>query len=214
MSNTKFIEKIVDNYVHEFGKKPRDYTSPLEKGDHPEIDTSEFLESNDIHRFQSLIGSAQWAIALRCFDIMPAVMTLSSFRAAPWKVHLQRACRIIAYLNKMKHGMIWYQTSLPNYSDVPEGGINWDSSIYCDAKELIPDNAPKPLGKEVITTTYQDANLYHNLLDGRSVTGIIHFLNTTPIDWFSKKQGTVKTSAFGSEFVSAWTATEQVMDLW
>ena len=79
----KFIEKIVDNYVREFGKKPRDYTSPLEKGDHPEIDTSEFLESEDIRRFQSLIGSAQWAIALGRFDIMPAVMTLSSFHAAP-----------------------------------------------------------------------------------------------------------------------------------
>ena len=44
----KFIEKIVDNYVREFGKKPKDYTSPLEKGDHPEMDTSEFLESEDI----------------------------------------------------------------------------------------------------------------------------------------------------------------------
>ena len=97
--------------------------------------------------------------------------------------------------------------------DVPEGGINWDSLIYCGAKELIPDNVLKPLGKEVITTTYQDANLYHNLLEGRSVTGIIHFLNATPIDWFSKKQGTVETSTFGSEFVSARTATEQVMDL-
>ena len=149
------------------------------------------------------MGFAQWAIALRCFDIMPAVMMLLSFHAAPQKGHLQRACRIIGYLNKMKHGMIQYRTSLPDYSDVPEGGINWDSSIYCDAKELIPNDVPKPLGKEVIMTTYQDANLYHNLLDGLSVTGIIHFLNATPIDWFSKKQGTVKTSTFGSESVSA-----------
>ena len=109
--------------------------------------------------------------------------------------------------------MIQYRTSLPDYSDVPEGGINWDSSIYCGAKDLIPDNVLKPLGKEVITTTYQDANLYHNLLDGHSVTVIIHFLNATPIDWFSKKQGTVETSTFGLEFVSARTATEQVMDL-
>ena len=78
---------------------------------------------------------------------------------------------------------------------------------------MIPDDVPKPLGKEVITTTYQDANLYHNLLDGRSVTEIIHFINATPIDCFSKKQGTVETSTFGSEFVSAQTTTGQVIDL-
>jgi hypothetical protein len=29
-----------------------------------------------------------------------------------------------------------------------------------------------PLGKQVILTHYVDANLYHNILTGRSVTGV------------------------------------------
>jgi hypothetical protein len=72
---------------------------------------------------------------------------------------------------------------------------------------------PRPLGKEVQTTTFVDANLYHDLISGRSVTGVLHLLNKTPIDWFSKLQSTVETATFGSEYVAARTATEQIIDL-
>ena len=47
----------------------------------------------------------------------------------------------------------------------------------------------------------------------KSVTGILHFLNKTPIEWFTKKQGSVQTATFGSEFVAARTATEQIIEL-
>ena len=39
------------------------------------------------------------------------------------------------------------------------------------------------------------------------------FVNKTPVDWYSKKQATVETATFGSEFVAAKTATEQIMDI-
>ena len=35
----------------------------------------------------------------------------------------------------------------------------------------------------------------------------------TPTDWFSKRQATVETATYGSEFVAAKPATEQIMDL-
>jgi hypothetical protein len=60
---------------------------------------------------------------------------------------------------------------------------------------------------------YVDANLYHNVLTGRSVTGILHLINGTPIDWYSKKQATVETATYGSEFVAARTCVEQIIDL-
>ena len=53
------------------------------------------------------------------------------------------------------------------------------------------------------TTTYKDANLYHDLSTGRAVTGALHFLNQTPIDWFAKKQETVEMATHGSEFAAA-----------
>ena len=53
----------------------------------------------------------------------------------------------------------------------------------------------------------------HDLLSGKSVTGILHLLNKTPIDWYSEKQATVETATFGSEYVAARTAVEQIIDL-
>jgi hypothetical protein len=79
--------------------------------------------------------------------------------------------------------------------DVDETDIkqenDWDYLVYGDVSELLPTNAPEPLGKPVQITTFEDANLYHDLLTGRAVTGILHFLNGTPIDWYSKRQDTV-----------------------
>ena len=53
----------------------------------------------------------------------------------------------------------------------------------------------------------------HDMISGRSVTGILHFLNQTPIDWYSKKQATVETATYGSEFVAGRTCVDQVVEL-
>jgi hypothetical protein len=74
-------------------------------------------------------------------------------------------------------------------------------------------DACEPLGKYVTLTHYVDANLCHYLITGCSVTGILHLVNKTPIDWYSKKQATVETATYGSEYVAAGTCVEQVMDL-
>ena len=57
------------------------------------------------------------------------------------------------------------------------------------------------------TTTYAYANLMHDLVTGRSMSGILHFVNQTPSQWFSKKQNTVETATYGSEFMVARQAT-------
>jgi hypothetical protein len=63
------------------------------------------------------------------------------------------------------------------------------------------------------TVHYTDANLQHDLLTGRAVTGIVHLLNQTPGDWYSKRQATVETATFGSEFTAARIAVDQILDL-
>ena len=72
---------------------------------------------------------------------------------------------------------------------------------------------PEPLGEAVITTTTMDGNLNHYLATGKSLTGCLHFVNKTPVDWYSKKQATVETATYGSEVVAAKTAPEQIMDI-
>ena len=84
----KYIEKTIANYEREFGKKPKEHKSPLPKNDHPELDDSELLDIDKTKLYQSLIGSLQWAIQIGRFDVSVAVMTMSRFRAAPRKGHL------------------------------------------------------------------------------------------------------------------------------
>jgi hypothetical protein len=54
------------------------------------------------------------------------------------------------------------------------------------------------------TTTYQDANLYHDIVTCRAISGIIHFVNQTTIISFCKKQKTVET---------AFQVAQQINDL-
>ena len=209
----KCIEKILDNYVRLFGKPPRPVSSPLAQGDHPEIDTSELLDIEETKIYQSLVGALQWVIQIGRFDITTAVMTLSRFRAAPRRGHLKRVMRIHGYLSKMRHAVIRIRTSEPDYSHIPKKEYDWTYTCYKGASEELPPDAPKPLGKRVKFSSFVDANLYHDIISGRSVTGILHLVNKTLIDWYSKLQSTVETATFGSEYIATKTCTEQIIDL-
>ena len=52
----------------------------------------------------------------------------------------------------------------------------------------------EPLGEAVVTTTTMAANLNHYLATGKSLTGCLHLVNKTPVDWYSKKLGAVETA--------------------
>jgi hypothetical protein len=80
ISSTKYIDKLVKNYEKSFGMKPNtSVTSPLEKGDHPELDSSELCTTEHIAQYQSMIGALQWIVTIGRFDINTAVMTMSGF---------------------------------------------------------------------------------------------------------------------------------------
>ena len=61
-------------------------------------------------------------------------------------------------------------------------------SVYNGPQEPMPVKMPAPKRKCVRTTMFVDANLMNDFSTGCSATGIIHMLNQTPIDWFSKRQ--------------------------
>ena len=207
----KYIEKMVVEYQRLFGSTPkRTVLSPLDKNDHPELDDSPLLNDDGIAKYQSLIGTLQWTITLGRFDVGTAVMTMSGFRVAPRVGHLERLQRICGHLCRMKNGFIRVRTGEPDYSDLPNHQCDWARSACGDVKESKPGDAPKPKGKRVVMTTYKDANLYHDLITGRAVTGVLHILNQTPIDWFTKKQSTVETATYGAEFSSARSAIQQI----
>jgi hypothetical protein len=52
ITSLKYIEKMVSNYEKIFGEIPKQIvTSPLETGDHLDLDTSEFLDQKEIELY-------------------------------------------------------------------------------------------------------------------------------------------------------------------
>jgi hypothetical protein len=85
--------------------------------------------------------------------------------------------------------------------------------FYRGAKEPIPGDAPEPRGNVVSTHCFVDADHAGNLVTRRSQSGILLFVNRAPIIWYSKRQNTVETSTFGSEFVALRIAVELIESL-
>ena len=80
---------------------------------------------------------------------------------------------------------------------------NWMETAHGSPQEEIDSNAPPPKGKLVRLSSYFDANLMHDVATGRSTSGVLEFINQTPIDWLSKQQIQVKTATYGSKFMVA-----------
>ena len=57
MDPGKYIDRMMESYKQHFGVKPdRKHRSPLQKGYHPEVDTTPFLDEEGKMIYQSLIG--------------------------------------------------------------------------------------------------------------------------------------------------------------
>jgi len=60
---------------------------------------------------------------------------------------------------------------------------------------------------------FVDADHAGDTVTRRSRTGILIYVNRAPVMWTSKKQSSIETSTFGSEFCALKMAVEQVMGL-
>ena len=74
---------------------------------------------------------------------------------------------------------------MPDFSGLEVMEQNWSNTPYAGAKEEQPSNLSPP-------------------------KAILHFINKTPFDWFSRKQPTVDTATFGAEVSADKTAIEQM----
>jgi hypothetical protein len=100
----------------------------------------------------------------------------------------------------------------PHHPDIDEVRFvvhNWHD-FYRGAKEAIPGDAPIPCGNVVSTHCFSDADHVEYRVTHCSQTGILIFIDRAPIIWYSKRQNTVKTSTFGSEFVAMRIAVELI----
>jgi Reverse transcriptase (RNA-dependent DNA polymerase) len=214
MGSSTYVTEAVRKVEEKLGVLWKE-RSPCVEGDHPELDTSSFLDADDTRLFQNLIGVAQWIAQLGRFDIAQAINSLSRFSAAPRQGHLDHAIRIFAYLKRRKHMAICIDSRPPliDHGSVHSCGEPDLSTIYPDACEDLDPKLPVPLGPELEITGVMDSDHAHDHMTRRSVSGILLFVGRTPVMAFSKRQGAVQASTYGAEFVVARTTIEEILSL-
>ena len=195
-------------------RKGRD--TPFQSSDYrPELDSSDFCSHSLANLYQQLIGILRWVCELGRMDILYEVSVLSQYLAQPRVGHLQEALNIFYYLKH--HSRSWVVLD-PTTFEVewtpkenepsPEDRALAMGSIYPDAVDELPHNMPKPRGNPISISIFVDADHAGNRVTRRSHTGIVIFCNLAPIIWYSRRQNTVETSTFGSEFIALKIAAE------
>jgi len=137
------------------------------------------------------------------------VTLLSSYMTQPREGHLKQGLRVLAYLKHHSTASMIFDDSIVDWD--PNGFPTHDwMTFYHDAKEPLPPNMPEPRGNEVPMNCFVDADHAGNLINHLLHTGILIYVNRSPIIWYSKCQNTVESSTFGSEFVATKIAVDQV----
>ncbi len=159
-----------------------------------------------------MIGVLRWILKLGRIDIIVPVSLLSRYLVSPREGHLQQAYRIFAYLKQFNRPALIFDDSEPKIMTDNFHVCDWTSQ-YPNAKERIPPDVPEMLGYSVVTTCYVDADHAGCQTTRRSHTAILIYVNCAPILWYSKRQNTVESSTFGSEFIALKTAVELIEGL-
>ena len=140
-----------------FGTRPgRKCQSPLEKGDHPEMDTLNLLDSDGTQFSQSLIRVMNLVASLTRMIIATAAMHLSG--ATSWTCWARQTC-LWEYLT-VQDAAIFFRTSEPDYSSLPEQNFDWMSSVFGNDRYLIPPNIAEARGKPFRITHDVGTNLW------------------------------------------------------
>jgi hypothetical protein len=173
---------------------------------------SDECDDDRASHYQQLIGVLPWAVELGRLDIYTEVALLSQHLALPRVGHLEVVYHIFAYFNKHDKSRIIFDPTDPMPVIPTTAKPDW-SLFYQDLEEDLAPKMPEPLGYLVNLYTFVDANHAGNLVTQQSHTGILLFVQNSPILWLSRRQNIVETSTFGSEFVALRTARDLIITL-
>ena len=213
MSSEKYCKAAVTNVEERLaraGKRlPSKCRTPMTSSYAPEMEVSAELKADGVQYYQELIGVLRWACEIGRVDILLEVSLLSTYLASPRIGHLEQVFHIFGYLKEHPKRKLGFDPQHPKIDTGRFHKFDWED-FYKGAEEAIPENMPKPRGHAMSTHCFVDANHAGNKVTRRSQTGILIFCNMAPIVWHAKRQNTVETSTFGSEFTALKNAVELV----
>lgn len=213
MSAELYLHKAMEEVERKWGNISKLFSRtsldiPAPTNFHPEIDDTPILGDDDIQLYQSYIGILRWAVELGRIDLGHVAGVMARFSACPREGHLVALICVFAYCKKHLESKLVFDPHRVDYSDIDWSGNDW-SQFYPDIEEEpLPSHMPEPRGRPVQLNLFCDAAHATCLVTRRSTTGFVIFANGAPIIWYSKRQNTIETSTYGSEFVALKIAVE------
>ena len=206
----KIVKRGVMKHELLFPSGKKSGKNPFSRLDYkPELDNTKYCDEELVTFYQNLIGILRWSCELGRVDILFETQILSQYMARPRLGHLEQAIHIFKYLDN--HRRTWMVMDpchfeviwVPIKGEVsPEERARVMKSLYPDAVLNLPPKAPIPRGKTVYVSMFVDSDHASNKITRRSHTGLIIYVNMSPIIWYSKRQNSVESSTFSSEFVA------------
>jgi hypothetical protein len=189
--------------------------TPLCTSYRPELDVTPELSPQEPAYYQSLIGILRWIVELGRVDICLEVSTLSSHLVLPRVGYLEQIFHIFAHLKKYHNTEVVYDPSDPVIDEAQFDAKDWASSEFghLDGVEELPPNMPEPRGQGFVRKAKVDTNHASYSVTRRSRTGFLVWINSCLVYFLSKKQTSVETSSFGSEFVAMKQCCEYLRGL-
>eukprot|EP00590_Aulacoseira_subarctica_P011644 CAMPEP_0172424146 /NCGR_PEP_ID=MMETSP1064-20121228/21716_1 /TAXON_ID=202472 /ORGANISM="Aulacoseira subarctica , Strain CCAP 1002/5" /LENGTH=1711 /DNA_ID=CAMNT_0013165931 /DNA_START=811 /DNA_END=5943 /DNA_ORIENTATION=- len=183
LSAKDYLQKaipVVEEHYGTLNKYKAD--TPLPSNYHPEDDQSAFLKDDEISLYQSFIGTLRWAVELGRIELTFAVSLMSRFTTAPRTDHMQKLLHMFSYIKRHLDSKLVFDPFTRDWSHINFLNHDWND-FYPDAFEPMPSNAPEPRGKAIQINMFCDAAHANDHVTRRSTTGVIIFLQGTPILW-------------------------------
>ena len=216
-SSSQYVQAAIRNVEEKLKEQglslPKRCTSPISREYRPEINITSELDVKEAAYYQSLIGILRWIVELGRVDITTEVSMLASCMVLPRKGQLEQLYHIFGYLKLNHNSEMVFDPSEPDINESSFEREDWSHSVYGEKSEEIPTNAPAPRGFGFKIRAYVDSDHAGNTITRRSRSGYLVYLNNAPIYWTSKKQASIQTSTFGSEFIAMKECCEYVRSL-
>ena len=124
---------------------------------------------------------------------------------------------IIVFEEKHHNTKMVFDRSEPTIDEELFEKQDWSNYVYATddtvLKEALTGNMPEPQGKGVLMSACIDADHTGESVTRRSRNSFLIYLNSSLIYCQSKKQTSVETSIFGSEFMAMKHCTKYIRGL-
>ena len=196
----------------------KSYDSVTKDNWEPELDDSPLLDEEGKKLFQRLIGIGIWLVCIGRFDIHFPINQLSRFTQAPREGHVEDALRVFGFLQKWQNRGVATagKPTVAFWDEIDSRKVMYPGSM----KDYYPDSTfedlkdpPEPMGDSVEVNIFVDASHADDKLDRKSVTGILVYVGDMMIKSVSKRQKSVATSTFASEFLALKSAVEEAQSM-